>query len=279
MTKMIILGKKVVGRVETLEYANKKFKWPYHCIIGVSCFYGFLAWFRAKTFGYKMKCIYYCIDFYDPTVFTGWWDKIFIPAAIMMDKFLCRHCDEIWDISERINIGRLKFGHYCPPKPRIRKIIPLSYPPHYFRYRSPVEPKKGVFLGLSPYGFELLGDISFEWLAKGKMPISELLDRLSTYGFGISLWKERGNNWYGDPGKTKLYSACGLPVIMTGNTPYAKIIKQTHAGIVIDYNQQSLRYAIKKITDNYSYYKNNVKKTWRYINADEVFKDFEVKEL
>ena len=268
---MIILGKKIVSRVETLEYANKKFNWPCHGIIGISCFFGLWAWFRAKTFGYKMKCIYYCIDFYDPEVFTGWWDKIFIPLARAIDKFLCKHCDEVWDISERINEGRSKFGGYRAKS----KIVPLSYPPNYFRFRTDSEDKDEIaFVGLTDYGLELLPkDINFHWFGKDELlPTDELLDLLSLSGIGISMWEKDGNNWYGDPGKTKLYSACGLPVIMTANTPYAKVIKETHAGIVIDYSEESLRYAIKKILGNYNYYKNNVKRTWKYINADEVFK-------
>jgi len=274
---MIILGKKIVGRVETLEYANKKFKWPCHAIIGVSCFYGFLAWFRAKTFGYKMKCIYYCIDFYDPEVFTGWWDKIFIPAAILMDRFLCKVCDEVWDISERINEGRQKFGGYRAKS----RIVPLSYPPNYFQFRDDVDKDRIAYVGLEPYGMELYKEIgSFIWFGgKERLPLKTLLYHLSRCGIGVSMWEKNGNNWYGDPGKTKLYSACGLPVIMTGNTPYAKVIKETHAGLVIDYSEKSLRWAIKKILGNYNHYKNNVRKTWRYINADEVFKNIEVKEL
>ncbi len=268
---MIILGKKIVGRVETLKYANKKFKWPCHGIIGVSCFFGLLAWFRARTFGYRMKCIYYCIDFYDPYIFTGWWDKIFIPLAIMVDKFLCRHCDEVWDISHRINEGRSAFGEYRAKS----RIVPLSYPPSYFRFYEDVSKNVIVYVGLTSYGLELYEKIdSFFWLKGYKkfMPLERFLFRLSHCGIGVSMWEKDGNNWYGDPGKTKLYSACGLPVIMTANTPYAKIIKQTHAGLVIDYSEESLKYAIKKILGNYKYYKNNVQKTWRYINADEVFK-------
>ncbi len=262
---MIILGKKTVGRLETLEYANDKFKWP-EGVIGISCFFGLLAWLSAKLT--KRKCIYYCIDFYDPEVFTGWWDKIFIPLARAIDKFLCKHCDEVWDISDRINEGRSKFGGYMAKS----KIVPLSYPPSYFRFRIE-DYKRIVYVGLAPYGLELLGDIPYDWLGKDKLlPLDELLDRISYRGIGISMWEKDGNNWYGDPGKTKLYSACGLPVIMTANTPYAKVIKETHAGIVIDYSEESLRYAIKKILGNYNYYKNNVKRTWKYIDADEVFK-------
>jgi len=156
--------------------------------------------------------------------------------------------------------------------------VPLSYPPSYFRFGGIYYPNKLVFVGLNPYGLELLKNLDYTWLGNGKVPLEILLSDLSKYGIGISLWKDRGNNWYGDPGKTKLYSACGLPVIMTDNTPYAKIIKETHAGLVIDYNEDSLRYAIKKLLGNYSHYKNNVRKTWPYINADEVFKDIRILE-
>ena len=272
---MIILGKKVVGRKETLEYANQKFKWLEHGIIGISCFYGFWAWVLARLT--RRKCIYYCIDFYSPEVFTGWWDKIFIPLAILMDRFLCKVCDEVWDISERINAGRIEFGHYHAKS----KIVPLSYPPDYFRFEKTYigQQQRIVFVGLKPYGLELLKPYGYIWIGKDERLTQEAIcNYISRCGIGFSMWKERGNNYYGDPGKTKLYSACGLPVIMTDNTPYAEIIKKTGAGIIVEYHEESVRMAIKYILANYDYYKNNVKKTWKYINADELFKYIQILE-
>ena len=266
--KAIILGKKVVSRTETLKYASERFGWK-NVAIGISCFFGFWAWVIGRLTGRKV--IYYCIDFYSPKVSINskGWRRLFCFFAMLMDKFLVKHCDECWDISDRINHGRGTFGNYHA---ELSKIVPLSYPPSYFRFRENVWRNKVAFVGLDPYGLELAKDIpgiELEWLGgKPLIPLDELLDKLSLCGIGLSMWEEDGNNYYGDPGKTKLYSACGLPVIMTPNTPYARIINLTQAGIVIRYNRDSLEKAVKLMLNNYSYYKDNVPKTWRYINAD-----------
>ena len=267
--KAIILGKKIVGRKETLEYVAKKYNWQ-NVVIGISCFFGFWAWVLARLT--RRKCIYYCIDFYSPEMIINkrLKNRIFNWGSRQLDKFLINYCDELWDISERINEGRLKFGNY---RAILSKIIPLSYPLSYFRFNYGQKDKM-AFVGLDPYGLELLDGIDYVWLGKDKfLPLGELLDKLSLCGIGFSIWEEKGNNYYGDPGKTKLYSACGLPVIMTDNTPYAEIIKETQAGLVIEYNKPAVEQAIKQIFNNYDFYKNNVQKTWKYINADEIFKD------
>ena len=276
----IILGKKVVGRKETLEYAAQKYRWQ-NVVIGISAFFGVWAWVIGRLTGRKV--IYYCIDFYSPEIAFTLWDKVFIPLAMLMDKFLVEHCDEVWDISERINEGRREFGKY---RAKNSRIVPLGYPPDYFRF----VPKKGIvgvnkpimicYVGLNPYGLELLEGIEgikLIWPGGNKrIPLKQLLDEVSRADIGISLWKHKGNNYYGDPGKTKLYSACRLPVIMTNNTPYAKIIKETNAGLVIPYNKKALINAIETIKKDYNFYKNNVKDTWEYINADELFSNFKV---
>ena len=258
-----ILGKKTFGRKETLEYLSQKFGWK-DVVIGISAYYGFWAWVLARLT--KRKCIYYCIDFYSPKIADNLADRCFIWLATKLDQFLNDVVDEVWDISKRIYEGRIEFGGYAGA---VSKIVPLTYPPSYFRFRQSLDKNKLVYVGLTPYGLELIpSSIDFVWLKN--LPLEILLDTLSWGGIGISMWARNGNNYYGDPGKTKLYSACGLPVIMTDNTPYAKIIKETQAGLVIPYNRICVGLAIRKILKNYDFYKNNVKKTWKYINADEI---------
>jgi len=266
----LILGKKTVGRLETLQYANKKFKWRNDVIIGIGHQHAFWAWLLARLTG--RKCIYYCIDFYSPEISDNLWDRIFIWAAMLMDMFLVKQVDEVWDISKRIQAGRKRFGGYIA---HIPEIVPLSYPPSYFNFVKPIW-ENPVYVGLVPYGKEIMPKDTF--YIDGKMPLQQMLNLIARCKIGISLWDKNGNNYYGDPGKTKLYSACGLPVIMTDNTPYADIIKRTGAGLVISYNKNAVKWAIKKILGNYAYYKKNVKKTWGYINADTIFKDIRLLE-
>lgn len=264
--KPLILGKKIVSRTETLEYASMKFNWN-NVAVGISCYFGFWAWVKGRLTGRKV--IYYCIDFYSPEhpINKRLKNRVFIWLAMQMDRFLCLVSDDVWDISERINEGRYKFGGYTAKS----KILPLSYPPDYFRFNSKIT-NSVAFVGLDPYGIELLDD--YIWLGKDKLlPLNELLDKLSVHSIGVSLWEHKGNNYYGDPGKTKLYLACGIPVVMTDNTPFAYIVKDTHAGIIVPYDKKSVRQAISTILSNYDYYKQNVRKTWRYINTDEVFNE------
>ena len=154
-------------------------------------------------------------------------------------------------------------------------IVPLSYPPTYFRFEKQ-KFNYPVFVGLVPYGNDIMPPNTF--YITGGMELDNMLDIVSKCQVGISVWKKKGNNYYGDPGKTKLYSACGIPVIMTDNTPYARVIKETNAGIVIKYDKEELRLALEEILGNYFYYKENVKKTWGYINAEKVFRDMQILE-
>jgi len=263
-----IFGKKTFGRKETLEYVANKFKWQ-DVVIGISAWYGFWAWVYGRIT--KRRVVYYCIDFYSPEIADNFLDSIFIWLATKMDWFLNKVVDEVWDISDRISEGRTQFGGYLSQS----IIVPLSYPPSYFRFNESGVKNKLTYVGLTPYGLELIPYwIDFVWLKN--LPLEELLNELCKCGIGISMWEKKGNNYYGDPGKTKLYSACGLPVIMTENTPYAKVIEETKAGLVVAYDTYSLQVAIKRILKNYDFYKSNVKKTWRHINSDEVFRNLPI---
>lgn len=267
----IILGKKTVGRLETLQYANKKFWWG-KTVIGISAWYGFWAWLLSRIIGWN--CIYYCIDFYSPKIAEDWLDRIFIWTAMQVDKFLVRNCEEKWDISERINEGRTEFGRYKA----LSLIVPLGYPPSYFKFSNDYDKSVLVFVGLVCYGIELfMNEMNFKWLGGDELlPIEELIEEISHCGIGVALWNGKGNAYYGDPGKTKLYLACGIPVITTNNTVFSKIIEQTQAGIVIGYNKEDFKEAVKELTKNYEFYKNNVSKTWRFISADVIFGNLKV---
>lgn len=264
----VIFGRKITSRTETLEYSRDIFGWQ-NVYIGISASHAFFALIMARLTG--KRCIYYCIDFYTPKQETTIRGKIFNNIEMLLDKFLVKFCDEVWDISTRINEGRREFGNYSANS----KIVPLAYPHFYFSFKKKVKRDRIVFIGIDEYGLDLI-DKKYEVIHPGGKPIiplGEMLDIVSSSGIGISIWKNKYNNYYGDPGKTKLYSACGLPVIMTDNTPYADIIRETQAGIIVRYNKTSVNNAIKKILDNYSFYKNNVLKTWRYINAVDLYSD------
>lgn len=258
----IILGKPIYGRLETLQYANKKFGWSDKWVIGISQSYALKAWVLARLTG--RKCLYYCIDFYSTEIAENDWDAFWIWCAMMADKFLVMHVDILWDISDKINEGRWKYGGYM----RKHEIVPLSYPPDYFHFEKPIM-YDCVFVGLVPYGVKLFPK---DTIWEKDMP----LEKIARCRIGLALWEKKGNNYYGDPGKTKLYSACGIPVITTDNSPYAEIIRKTHAGIVVRYTKRDVQRAVRRILKNYQFYKSNVKKTWKYINADKVLRHIQL---
>jgi len=107
----------------------------------------------------------------------------------------------------------------------------------------------------------------------------KMLNVVASSAVGISLWNNvdnrASNAYYGDPGKTKLYSVCGLPVIVDNLTVYSEIVAKYKAGIAIDYNKEALIDAIKKLFSDdiaYNEYKNNaIAVANNYCNAQKIF--------
>ena len=260
----IILGKKRYSRVETLEWYRDKYnKWQ-DTIIGVSCYYGFWAWLLGRLT--NRKVIYYCIDFYCLEAGEGWLDTLFIKASWQLDKFLIKHSDDVWDISERINEGRLKYGNYKA----LSTIVPCCYDPNYFSFNT-VHHNTPIFVGLTPYGKDLWEGTIVN--INGSLPYKQMVWEIERSLCGIAVWKDKHNAYYGDSGKTKLYLACGIPAITNKWTTLAPLIEENRAGICIDYNQKEFYEAVLEIYKNYEEYKNNVKKMWRYCNAEDVYKE------
>lgn len=108
--------------------------------------------------------------------------------------------------------------------------------------------------------------------------IDKMLEVIATSAVGISLWDQKvnGHNFYfGDPGKTKLYSVCGLPVIVSDKTVYAKVISRNRCGIAIPFKRQDLLDAVRTLfsdEDRYREYKSNAIRTaLDYCSAEKIF--------
>lgn len=108
---------------------------------------------------------------------------------------------------------------------------------------------------------------------------SELLDIVSSSAIGISCWdysvKTSFNSYFSDPGKTKLYSVCGLPVIVSKDTAYSKIVENNKAGIAINYKQEEFINAVSAILSEdkiYGEFKANAVKTaLNYCDSEKIF--------
>ena len=106
----------------------------------------------------------------------------------------------------------------------------------------------------------------------------KMLDIISSSAVGISLWDGmlNGLNFYfGDPGKTKLYSVCGLPVIVSSDTIYSQVIMRDKAGIAIKYNEDELVSALNTMLLNDDVYKeyklNAVNTASAYCSSEKIF--------
>lgn len=75
-------------------------------------------------------------------------------------------------------------------------------------------------------------------------------------GIGLALYEPTEENYtkYTEPGKVKLYMACGLPVVMTRVPEIAKRVEQLGAGIVVDYDSREVANAIRRLCSNDSLY-------------------------
>ncbi len=98
---------------------------------------------------------------------------------------------------------------------------------------------------------------------------------------GIAPYKpEAGNvSYYGDPSKIKNYIGYGLPVITTNVFEFAKEIRNSHAGIVIQYDINAFIRALNTIYKTYGEYAenaHNLAKKYDYrTNYADMFEDNE----
>ena len=118
--RTVVLGKPVVSRTETVQaYVDKV--GHKNAVIGISAYYGILAYI-IRLVRIRSKFIYYCIDYYIPSMARGRLDSVFVWLHIRVDRFLAEHADEVWDISQRINEGRWAHNHITTDS----TIVPLA---------------------------------------------------------------------------------------------------------------------------------------------------------
>jgi len=79
---------------------------------------------------------------------------------------------------------------------------------------------------------------------------------LATCGIGVAMYEPFADSFiqFTEPGKIKVYMACGLPVITTRVTEIAEEIQERGAGFVIDYSGEQLVSTIANLTSDESLY-------------------------
>lgn len=278
------------------------FRKRFDLCIGVSHFSGMMGVILTKL-GICKKSIYYCIDHYKG---NGW----LYTLQNAIDRWTVLHSGKVWDISDRIVAARkLDFGLYKDK----HAIVPVGYGPAFFRYKEDIDRYSIVFVGVMQkgHGLELMlkilpslikvfPKINMKVIGRGPFldefvgmikekgldehfriygfieDTHEMLDVVANSAIGLAVWSDIGNSYYGDSGKTKLYSVCGLPVIVSDFVIYAETVVRNKAGIAID-NEEDLIGAITKLflDDNlYWEYKRNAKLTAdNYCSSHKIFSD------
>ncbi len=92
---------------------------------------------------------------------------------------------------------------------------------------------------------------------------------------GIALYDADKSNvtYYTDPGKVKTYAELGLPIIMSNIPSIAPYILKFKAGEIVERNESSLKYALKKVRDNYQKYIDGVDKFNRYFYFEDYYRE------
>jgi allantoinase len=82
---------------------------------------------------------------------------------------------------------------------------------------------------------------------------------LAQCGIGVALYRRGGGDFseFGDPGKPKVYMACGLPVIIGDVPEVAALIQERGAGVAVQYDVADVACAVRTILGDYERYRAN----------------------
>ena len=280
--------------------------------IGIATFSAMMGLILKKV-GITKRLIYYCIDYYPSPPEIGF-NRVMDLVIKVIDRMCIKQADMVWDISPRIKEARQEFNKIpvtsyisvvtplgymdqvhrtCPIENKERwtlgfvgtlsenqglQLIVDSLP----LLKKKFPEIKVRIIGHGPFGKTLKERIRerglddhfiFHGFIKDD---NEVFDILSRCMIGLATWtgEETDNSLYADPGKPKLYALLGLPVIITSAPQVSELIKNTGAGVVIDYSVDEFVNAVDKIIGspgNINYYLSGVDNFKPYCMADTIF--------
>lgn len=233
-----------------------------------------------RKIGIVKKLVFYTID-YNPKRFEN---KALNNIYHFLDRTACYYSDAIWVLSKKMNservknkadVKRMKPSILLPMGANLERIKALPFGKinrHNLIYVGYLKEKQGVQIVLQalPQIIEKVPDVKFIIIGQGeyKNKLEVLAKKLKVKkyvefkGFvknhrqvekilcksalAIAPYVDSPDNYtrYTDPGKPKLYLGCGLPVIITPVPAIAKEISDKKAGVIVDYNQESIGKAI-----------------------------------
>ncbi len=106
----------------------------------------------------------------------------------------------------------------------------------------------------------------------------DFIDLLSKYAIGLAVYKPSDQTLvnYADVGKLKVYAACGLPVILTGQSFNAEEVESLKTGIVVNYDENDIYDAICELMLNderYLVYRENALRWVTNFASDKIFSE------
>lgn len=274
-------------------------------VICISTFYA-LVGILLKRFKLARNVIYYCLDYPPQQAFIP-------SVVRRMDKYCVISCDVTWNLTPEITKARYNGSPsnlkttkelYVPLtySSRLLTLRPLNEIERYtIVFIGTLDKLQGVqllveampaivqtipevkvrIIGDGPYRFELHKLIT-DYGLKDYFTLhgfirddSEVLDIISRCAVGIAPYipVKENNALNADPGKVKLYTFCGLPVIIT-KIPSGLRISEKNAGIAIDYKAEELANAIFTILsddETLGAYRNNASKFARSYTSERIF--------
>lgn len=245
-----------------------------------------LAGIILRMLGRVRSVVFYVIDF-TPVRFQG---KLMNAVYQAINKICCYHADVIWNVSPAMISGREKIGIRrslsapqlvvplgCDVK-RIQQFAAAKRDSHALVYFGALreEHGPGLVLEVLPAILREIPDARVVFAGDGKMRESletrarelGIADRVQFTGFissdedvyrilsgcGLALATyppdDATYKRYCDPGKVKIYLACGLPVLITDVPAVAGEIVERGAGAIVDYDAESLTEAVIRILMN-----------------------------
>ncbi|MHB8178989.1 MAG: glycosyltransferase [Vulcanimicrobiaceae bacterium] len=249
-------------------------------IDNVNAFCGLILRILGKT----KNVVYYVID-YTPRRFRN---RFLNWLYHETDRFVVKHADVVWNISERIAAVRRQQG-IDDTKNRVVEIgidfrnIRRTGDRNRFQIviASHLTEGKGVQLaiaampsilsrvpkaellifGTGPYEDDLKDLVSKANLSRvvrfgGLLSHDELMEALPKSGVALAPYVDDPESitYYADPTKPKEYLACGLPVVITKVPWIAGPIGESPMGIAIEYDPQALADAVVRLLDDERFY-------------------------
>lgn len=228
-----------------------------------------------------------------------------------IDRWCCYHADVIWNLSRRMHEGRIKDGMregrcartaWVPHGTHAAALgerLPATVTAERLVFMGHVQEKSGVQLlldvlprlaqrhakvhvdivGGGPYLAVLAARVAEEGLGErvtmhGYIEDHREVERLlMECGIGIALYQPKAGDFsvYADPGKPKVYLACGLPVVIVKVPEVAEEIERRGAGRAIRYDAGELEEALEEIIARHAEYRARALAMAREYEWEDVF--------